>query len=61
MNTNKNDILKYAGAVAAVGGTMLLGGSIIKSNRSVKKKIRKTASKAFDTLDGIMTNVQKMM
>ena len=61
MNTNKNDIMKFAGAAAAVGGTMLLGSSLIKSNKSVKKKLKKTASKAIDTFDGIMNNMQKMM
>ncbi len=61
MNTSKNDIMKYLGAAAAVGGTMLLGTGIAGSNKTVKKKLKKTANKAIDTVDGIINGMQNMV
>ncbi len=61
MNTSKNDIMKYVGAVVAVGGTMLLGTGIAGANKSVKKKLKKTANKALDTVDGIINGMQNIV
>lgn len=61
MNTNKSDILKYVGAAAAVGGTVLLGSGLISDNKSTAKKIKKTAVKAFNAMDSVFNGMQKMM
>ena len=61
MNTSKNDMMKYIGAAAAIGGTMLLGSGLMSSNRSVKKKMKKTANKALDAVDGIISGMQSIV
>ncbi len=61
MNTSKNDMLKYIGAVAAVSGTMLLGTGLMSNKKSLKKKVKKTANKALDAMDGILSSVQGMV
>ncbi|MBO5395427.1 MAG: hypothetical protein J6A97_00945 [Clostridia bacterium] len=61
MNTSKNDIMKYIGAAAAVGGTMLLGTGLMSDKKSLKKKVKKTANKAIDAMDGILSSVQGMV
>ncbi len=61
MNTSKNDMLKYIGAVAAVSGTMLLGTGLMSNKKSLKKKVKKTANKALDAMDGIFSSVQGMV
>ncbi len=61
MNTSKNDMMKYIGAVAAVSGTMLLGTGLMSNKKSLKKKVKKTANKALDAMDGILSSVQGMV
>ena len=61
MNTSKNEIIKYIGAVAAVGGTMLLGTGLMTNKKSLKKKVKRTANKALDAMDGILSSVQGMV
>ena len=61
MNTNKNDVMKYIGAATAVGGTMLLGAGLMNSNKSMKKKVKKTANKALDAMDGFISGMQNMV
>ena len=61
MNTSKNDMMKYLGAAAASGGTMLIGSGLISDNKSVKKKMKKTANKALDAVDGIINGVQSFV
>ncbi len=61
MNMNKNDTMKYVGAAIAIGGTMLLGSGIMSNNKSMKKKIRKTANKALDAFDGVINGVQNLV
>lgn len=61
MNTSKNDMIKYIGAAAAVGGTMLLGTGLMSDKKSLKKKVKKTANKAIDAMDGILSSVQGMV
>ena len=61
MNTSKSDILKYVGAAAAVGGTVLLGSGIMSDKKSVKKKMKKTAAKAVNAMDTILTGMQNIM
>ena len=53
--------MKYIGAAAAIGGTMLIGSGIVSSNKSMKKKMKKTASKALDAVDGIISGMQGIM
>ncbi len=61
MNTSKNEMIKYIGAVAAVGGTMLLGTGLMSNKKSLKKKVKRTANKAIDAMDGILSSVQGMV
>ena len=61
MNTSKNNMMKYIGAAVAIGGTMLLGSGIVSDNKSMKKKMKKTASKALDAFDGIVSGMQGMV
>lgn len=61
MNTSKNDMMKYIGAAAAVGGTMLLGTGLMSDKKSLKKKVKKTANKALGAMDEILSSVQSMV
>ncbi len=61
MHTNRNDIMKYLGAAAAVGGTVLLGSGLVGSNRSVKRKMKKTATKALNTVDVLISGMQNFV
>ena len=61
MNTSKNDMMKYIGAAAAVGGTMLLGSGLMSDKKVFRKKVKKTANKAIDAMDGILSSVQSMV
>lgn len=61
MNMNKNDTMKYVGAALAIGGSMLLGSGIMTDSKSMKKKLRKTASKAIDAFDGVINGVQNFV
>ncbi len=61
MNTSKNDMMKYIGAAAAIGGTMLLGSGIVSGSKSMKKKMKKTANKALNTVDEIISGMQSIV
>ena len=61
MNNDKYNMMKYIGAAAAVGGSFLLGTGLINNNKSIKKKIKKTAGKALDAFDGIMNGMQNIL
>ncbi len=61
MNTSKNDMMKYIGAAAAVGGTMLLSSGLMSNKKALRKKVKKTANKALDAMDGILSSVQSMV
>lgn len=61
MTSSTNNVMKYIGAAAAVGGTMLLGTGIINDNKSMKKKMRKTANKALDAVDGLINGMQNIV
>lgn len=61
MTTNKREIMKYLGSAIAVGGTVMLGSGLISEHASIKKKAKKTASKAIDTIDNIITGMQNIV
>lgn len=61
MNTSKSEMMKYFGAAAAVGGTMLLGAELLSGKKSMKRKVKKTANKALDAVDGILNSVQSFV
>ena len=61
MNMKSENIVKYVGSAMAVGGTVMLGAAMAKGNSSLKKKAKKTASKAIDAVDSVLTNVQHYM
>ena len=53
--------MKYLGTAMAIGGTTLLGVSILTKEPSLKKKMKKTAGKAIDAMDAMLNSVQHMM
>lgn len=61
MTNKSNNVMKYIGAAAAVGGTMLLGTGLINDNKSMKKKMKKTANKALDAVDGLINGMQNIV
>lgn len=61
MKSNKNEIMKYLGAAAAVGGTILLGSGMMGESKSMKKKMKKTANKALDAVDSVISGVQNIV
>ena len=61
MNAKAESVVKYVGSAMAVGGTVMLGAAIANRDASLKKKAKKTASKAIDAVDTVLTNVQKFM
>ena len=59
-NTGKN-AMKYLGSAMAVGGTVMMAGGLLSGHSSLKRKAKKTASKAIDTLDHLVTGVQDII
>ena len=61
MTMKSSSVMKYLGSALAVGGTIMMGTSMIGSGNSLKKKAKKTANKALNVLDTAITNVQNMV
>ena len=59
-HTGKN-AMKYIGSAMAVGGTVMMAGGMLSANSSLKKKAKKTASKAIDAIDHIVTGMQDII
>ncbi len=59
-NTGKN-AMKYIGSAMAVGGTVMMASGMLSAHSSLKKKAKKTASKAIDTIDHIVTGMQDII
>lgn len=60
-NSNKNEMMKYVGSVIAVGGTVMLGAGLLNEHASLKKKAKKTASKAIDSISNLVSGVQSII
>lgn len=61
MTSKSNNLMKYAGAAMAVGGAAMLGTAAITAGSSIKKKAKKTANKAIDAMDSVLTSMQNMI
>lgn len=61
MNHKTDSVVKYMGAAMAVGGTVMLGVGLANKDASLKKKVKKTAFRAIDAMDAVLTNVQHYM
>ncbi len=61
MKSNKSSIMKYIGAATAVGGTIILGSGLMQENKSMKKKMKKTANKALDAVDSVISGMQNIV
>lgn len=61
MNKKSESVVKYVGSAMAVGGTVMLGAALASRDTSLKKKAKKTAFKAIDAMDAVLTNVQHYM
>ncbi len=61
MTMKSSSVMKYLGSAMAVGGTIMMGTSMLGGGGSLKKKVKKTANKALNVLDAAITNVQNMV
>ena len=64
MNSRTSDTMKTIGCVMATGGAIMLGAGMLKGNstkKAAKKKIKKTADIAMNTVDGILSGMQNFM
>ena len=61
MKSKSSSVMKYVGSAMAVGGTIMLGSAMLGTGGSVKKKAKKTASRALDVLDSAITSVQNIV
>lgn len=61
MNKDKNSVMKYIGAATAIGGTIILGSGLMSESKSMKKKMKKTANKALDAVDSIVSGVHNIV
>lgn len=61
MTSKSNMIMKCAGAAMAVGGAAMLGTAAMGAGNSIKKKAKKTANKAIDAMDSVLTSMQNMI
>ncbi len=60
MKTKIGMVMKGVGAVMTVGGAVMMGTSMV-ANNAVKKKAKKTAMRAIDTVDDLITGMQNLM
>lgn len=60
MKTKIGTVMKGVGAVMTIGGAAMLGSGMAAGSK-LKKKAKKTASRAIDTMDDIITNVQNLV
>ena len=60
MKTRIGTVMKGVGAVMTVGGAVMMGTSMA-ANNAVRKKAKKTAIKAIDTVDDLITGMQNLM
>ncbi len=61
MNSKTGSAMKYFGSAMAIGGTVMLGAAMAGENSSLKKKAKKTADKAIDAVDAVLTSVQNIV
>ena len=61
MKNAKSEKIKYLGSALAIGGTIMLGGGIMSEHSTLKKKAKKTAARAIDTIDTLVTGMQHFM
>lgn len=61
MNNNKNSVMKYVGSAMTLGGAVMLGSGLMKDRSSIKKKVKRTAAKALNTVDGFINNMQNII
>ncbi len=61
MSHTGNNAIKYIGSAMAVGGTVMMAGSMLTGRSLLKKKAKKTAVKAIDAIDSIITGMQDML
>ena len=60
MKTKIGMVMKGVGAVTTVGGAVMMGTSMA-ANNAVRKKAKKTAIRAIDTVDDLITGMQNLM
>ncbi len=60
MKTKIGTVMKSVGAVMTIGGAAMMGSGMMAGN-AVKKKAKKTAIRAIDTMDDLITGVQNLM
>lgn len=60
MKTKIGTVMKGVGAVMTIGGAAMMSSGMMAGN-AVKKKAKKTAIRAIDTMDDLITGVQNLM
>ena len=60
MQTQMQSAAKAVGISLAVGGAVAMGGAAMRGS-STKRKARKVAKKAANTIGGLVANMQYMM
>lgn len=60
MKTKIGTVMKGVGAAMTVGGAVMMGTSVA-ANKAVKKRAKKTAMRAIDTVDDLITGMQNLM
>ena len=60
MKSKIGTVMKGVGAVMTIGGAAMMGTSAMAGS-AMKKKAKKTANRAIDTMDEIITSVQNLM
>ena len=53
--------MKYVGSAMTLGGAVMLGSGLMKDRSSIKKKVKRTAAKALNTVDGFINNMQNII
>lgn len=60
MIVNKTTMFAGMGAMAA-GGAMLAAGKLLSAKSMTKRKMKKTAKKAYKTVNAVLDGVEKML
>ncbi|MBR5232741.1 MAG: hypothetical protein IKW03_00895 [Clostridia bacterium] len=62
MTKKTMNVTKTIGAIMAVGGAAaMVGSAMMSSNNATKKQVKRTANKAFKTINGVLDGIQSMI
>ena len=62
MTKKTMNVTKTIGAIMAVGGAAaMIGSAMMSNNNATKKQVKRTANKAFKTINGVLDGIQSMI